>query len=1338
LLEAQNLCTHGARAEMILKWLLERMLSLPEARVSSQTWNLFALCLRVLSGRRIAAVLGANEIVEILRRTCTEPNKSQETIFAIASCLDLMLTLAEPEDGAAIKSLLSIEDEIVAEICGCWFLHVYNSYGEEDSLPFIVNGNLLRPGIRLWELRRRTQAGDQSFTSHCLAPILLLLEVLKRSTSMNKSKRKRADSDPSPVADIACALERLVAKHSIARFRAKFSERPHKTDVVVTDYNPQQAQLGDVFEPLWRMPPGVEARQMAEVMPLLLDITIRSLKATTPNSRLRERPWIEAVFAVLHGCVLRMHSPTGSRPLVDMLQVIYRRSFTLSDNIIVSIIRYDALFVSSDDTSADWPLIAHICSVHPMPLTESSLANLVFGQISDEAVHGNMMTDKREMQNNSSEFIRHAVIRPIIGAFGSTRKLKSFVQLWSQQLDNTFESEHDLLWSEISVDFARVAAKSMTHAQSIEAVEHYSRDVIRMISTTSRSKDTSRELHTCFVLLSAFIQSARGESTLEQIQDLLDALRTALQSPAEPDAIVSSTKLRLEYTHLLDIIYRSWTPSWMMRQIDTTSVEDMAVQFVSSRAFEIVTDNLQNTNRPPKLATPTILASTAFLATICETFMPYTKLKTPGILLEKCLKYLNFSGFSKNTVLLGHPELFRSNLISARESGLVDRLELLDSVRDEHSQKQDVAPAAAFVDVVLGQEAGDRVCPPVGIFVQDLCARLTSNPDGKIELSLLSILDDVPLSIVTTQHRTHVVDTIAQLPIPFSGSNCLAIVERRLASLVRWLERGALDAKIVTDAACIWDMTRIPDVSEGQNQMNYATVYDLIERLTHIAFEQCQKIQDRKHVQDIFVEHSKKARSCILQLSSTSEPASIAHCVTHAVTKVALVAMEKETNDETKQLLVYRDPEILSTYLEYLRRTARLISSSTFERIADFKSMVDIFAAWDALVTIPESILQLISAKLANHGTIVEHHQQLTSYAQDILRKACHEVPSHANDKLETALWQRTIAQAHAVICQHAADDARKFSQLSLEILQLNLTVDSRAAILSNFGKAIRERPPAWKRLLLASLMHDKYQLSETGLLLQRSIIVGLTKDDLDEDSFNTNVHELLRRTIGAAKGCNGLGVAKTAMQSCATFLKEKPFIMTQFGIEEIVTALHEVGSTPTLLVILYLDLTQVMTVLLTHYRSRLQGRFHILVAIFQGLFSGIDQSTDQNSPRRPLAVRQARALARLLALFCDPPHLRHRNKSVDLVDEGRKEKGRVGQFLSSVLHHYCTQVLSGRDGPEVREALNPGVWAMIEAMESGNPEGIKVLSAALNNSERAVLRSLYDDWKRFGKWEGL
>lgn len=49
-----------------------------------------------------------------------------------------------------------------------------------------------------------------------------------------------------------------------------------------------------------------------------------------------------------------------------------------------------------------------------------------------------------------------------------------------------------------------------------------------------------------------------------------------------------------------------------------------------------------------------------------------------------------------------------------------------------------------------------------------------------------------------------------------------------------------------------------------------------------------------------------------------------------------------------------------------------------------------------------------------------------------------------------------------------------------------------------------------------------------------------------------------------------------------------------------------------------------------------------------------------------------------------------------------------------------------------------PGLWVVIEAMESYNVEGVRSLSAAMNASERAVLRGVYEDWRRFGRWEGL
>jgi nucleolar pre-ribosomal-associated protein 2 len=198
---------------------------------------------------------------------------------------------------------------------------------------------------------------------------------------------------------------------------------------------------------------------------------------------------------------------------------------------------------------------------------------------------------------------------------------------------------------------------------------------------------------------------------------------------------------------------------------------------------------------------------------------------------------------------------------------------------------------------------------------------------------------------------------------------------------------------------------------------------------------------------------------------------------------------------------------------------------------------------------------------------------------------------------------------------------------------------------------------------------------------------------------------------------------------------KDKPFMVSQYTIEQTLAALQELFATdPSSNVgYLYLGICQVLTAILAYHRSRLQGRFHLLIGILQQLTAHLFSDGQ-------VGVREARSLAKLLESFCSPPALRYRkgNKPSELVDEAKKAQAHAGQFAQYLLHFYCSCVLTGSLGEVVREALLPGLWAMIAAMEGYNEDGVKVLSAAANSSERAVLRSVYEDWKRFGRWEGV
>jgi nucleolar pre-ribosomal-associated protein 2 len=212
-------------------------------------------------------------------------------------------------------------------------------------------------------------------------------------------------------------------------------------------------------------------------------------------------------------------------------------------------------------------------------------------------------------------------------------------------------------------------------------------------------------------------------------------------------------------------------------------------------------------------------------------------------------------------------------------------------------------------------------------------------------------------------------------------------------------------------------------------------------------------------------------------------------------------------------------------------------------------------------------------------------------------------------------------------------------------------------------------------------------------------------------------------------------------MTCVATGLKGNASLVNQYCIEMVLATTKRVLNNVSKARNVYLEMCQVLSIMLLQYRSRLHGRFHLVVEVFQALLSGLFEPTASNpstdKQERHLTTKHGQAVAKLLTLFCEPPHFKRSSKASALVDEARKEQADVGKFVQYIPHRYCSQILNGKLGPGMREALTPGLWSMIEAMEMGEAEGVKTLSAAMNNSERAVLRGVYDDWRRFGKWRG-
>lgn len=185
----------------------------------------------------------------------------------------------------------------------------------------------------------------------------------------------------------------------------------------------------------------------------------------------------------------------------------------------------------------------------------------------------------------------------------------------------------------------------------------------------------------------------------------------------------------------------------------------------------------------------------------------------------------------------------------------------------------------------------------------------------------------------------------------------------------------------------------------------------------------------------------------------------------------------------------------------------------------------------------------------------------------------------------------------------------------------------------------------------------------------------------------------------------------------------------------------------------IFVGLCRLFASLLAVHRTKLGGRFHLVVMALQGLLRCLFEPYAKNvgsgaalalppwlqSSSRLLNDNHAAAYSRLLTAICDPTVsavTRTKNRSrQELNDETKKARSIAGQHLQYLIMEFCQCQLRGRLTPEVRAALNPGLYAVFDAM---NQEIMRTINSALDSSGRSIFKVLYDDYRRFGRWQGF
>jgi nucleolar pre-ribosomal-associated protein 2 len=158
-------------------------------------------------------------------------------------------------------------------------------------------------------------------------------------------------------------------------------------------------------------------------------------------------------------------------------------------------------------------------------------------------------------------------------------------------------------------------------------------------------------------------------------------------------------------------------------------------------------------------------------------------------------------------------------------------------------------------------------------------------------------------------------------------------------------------------------------------------------------------------------------------------------------------------------------------------------------------------------------------------------------------------------------------------------------------------------------------------------------------------------------------------------------------------------------------------------------------------YRQQLGGRFHILIPALQSLLRALFFAPGQshsNKVRSGGSVSNAVLFTRLLTSLCDPTlssvsrPSRPGHARDGLVDQTKKAKVISGQHARILIQSYAHNMLQAPLKPEIKNALAPGLYAVLDAMPT---ESKRALNASLDVSARAIFKTLHEDYVRFGKW---
>lgn len=1155
---------------------------------------------------------------------------------------------------------------------------------------------------------------------------------------------KKQTLEPELANGLVQGIERLIVLHVVLPTRSVYFASPDP-ESTTTDKRVSLKQVNIIANDLTSRMKDGDMGLTSDLLPALLDVAIRALPRDTFKGQVNEAPWLEVLFAVLSaraGYNLDPETLPDATADIGVLQSLFEvaidRKFSLSLGTLMQYaIKFSGLH-RSFEAEVQWILISEIFQLGiDVFLPNSGLEdskNLLDSLVKHLT---NIFIEGNGSSSDTFRLLKDCIVIPLFNGFFGARDGDTILQVWIDQLRILDEARANnstispSVWEDDDVSHAYGGLLAKTASSSLIGSR-----IDEILSTLTNHEETS-VVYANVVILDAILLS--GQGSIEKLLQAKDH-RKAIDVLAALHSSFANSYWRWRIWRILESLTQSTgaagqslipilAQSVLLKAKTVVKRIQSAKKSASSSecqeaywCFRLITRLLEEADRSTSGEHLDEVASA--VASLLED-VPNSKnaawdgrvetASSPHIVAVACLAVL----LARSSVL--------GLLSTETRRQLLDKflLAVMKSVKKQEGRVP-TGLNSQMIEVWFGFVSSEFLMASTNIVYDMTFILYEELKKCKVDCRLLvQSLLNIPAKLIPRHLRGNILDLLEETVIrqKLTLQSKLGIV----TLMARLLDAPKAPAKIMNDVTALWELSRSVSVLDSEDGLNIFR-----------AFRQLHKaIVDKAFTssEENIGEYGQKTYREVLHREQDLELPNFDTLEYYLLTlSLAFLHTHQNELDKEARKVIQRCRKLVSkSVLSEFKSLTRKLKKGTSE--FEVKPLIGILGVADTVVDLLQG--KEIIVKMIHKIEKYVNSSEIDEAVKQTVRQRIMAYKPASSDVSKALLEYSSSFPIH----QLQARDQELFvykihSQLS------SLTKDALMGFIRDTCAAGLSGEQAAYRLLLIGMA--------IGLL--NPIEDRESPASLELTTAFTDVSETLL-------SCSSIEPFCLAVEALDVFLRTQPRSVSQWNVDNLIAKLAAIVSpvgpkVPFMYAgAVYTRLCRLLGTLFGLYRKKLSGRFHLVLPIMQQLLRCLFTSTPNASAKSsslistqppwikgkastPLQIEHAGQYTRLLTSICDPTvssvELQRAGPNQGLSDNTKKIKSLSGQYLQYVVMEYANSQLRGHLAPEMKTALLPGLYAVLDVMSK---DTMRAMNAAMDSSARAVFKRLYEDYVKFGKW---